>query len=690
MNDSDKVNAGRQKELIEPISISVAQQQPAAQFSKQKIIKIAVGVSALLLVLILWFIVSAKIVVINIDPEPDQVSLSEGSFAIKLQQRFLAQPGKFILRATKQGYYPLEEEIAIGRLDSYNIDRSLQKKPGIISIATQGQHPALVYIDQKYVGVAPLTDVLLTPGTHAIELVQYRFQPVISEVQVDGAEQNQNFSFEMLPDWAKVSVATKPAGANIWLDGEEVGITPRELEVDAGTRHLELIHPDYAAHVADFVVLANEDLDLGEIELNQTPTHLVINSKPSNASVYINEQSRGTTPLTITAAPNTTYQLRVVKSGYRSLTRSVQVGAGERKAVSIGLQPILGTITMQVTPTTASVYVDGKKVGTGNQTLTLNTRQHAIEVRESGYNTEKISALPDAARPLEYKVALALKNNAGAKGTSVTNSQGQTLRLMMPSGIFSMGASRREQGRRSNESIRQVELTRPFYIGVHEVTNEQFARFDSKYNAGSFSGVNLSVAKQPVVNISWEQAARYCNWLSEQEDLTITYREKNGTLVANSKINTGYRLVTEAEWAWVARVQADGTMLRYAWGDRYPPTSAIENYADIQVQRIVSLTIPNYDDGFVGPAPIGSFAVNHKGVFDIAANVAEWMHDYYSIYSASSKTSVNPVGPDQGKHHVIRGASWLRGELSNTRLAYRDYSAKSRPDVGFRIARYVK
>lgn len=690
MNDSSRSGADRKKELIEPISIAAEQQQHTPQFSKQKFIALSVGVTALILILVLWFIVSAKIVVVTINPEPDQVSLSKGSFSVKLQQRFLAQPGKYTLRASKQGYYPLEEEISIGRLDRYNIERSLQKKPGVVSIATDNQQPALVYIDQQYVGVAPLTEISLTPGTHAVELLQYRFQPLVTEVQVDGAEQKQRFSFELIPDWAKVTVASKPTGANVWLDGQQVGATPLEIEVDAGTRHLELIHPDYATYVTDFALVANEDLDLGEIELNQTPTHLVINSTPTNATVYINEQQRGVTPLTITAAPNTNYQLRVVKKGYRPLTRVVEVAAGERKAVNLALQAILASLNIQVTPSAASVYVNGKKVGTGNQSLTLNTRQHLIEVRESGYTTEKITVVPDVNRPLEYKVALSLKNNSGAKGAVVKNSQGQTLRLITPRGQFTMGASRREQGRRSNESLRKVALTRPFYVGVHEVTNEQFKRFDSNHSSGSFRGVNLSADKQPVVNISWQQAARYCNWLSEQEDLPVTYRERNGKLEALNSIKTGYRLITEAEWVWLARVQSDGTMLRYAWGERYPPDSVIENYADAQAQRIVSLVIAKYDDGFAGPAPIGSFAANRHGVFDIAANVAEWMHDYYSIYASSNKPSIDPVGPDKGKHHVIRGASWLRGELSNTRLAYRDYSEKSRPDVGFRIARYVK
>ena len=75
----------------------------------------------------------------------------------------------------------------------------------------------------------------------------------------------------------------------------------------------------------------------------------------------------------------------------------------------------------------------------------------------------------------------------------------------------------------------------------------------------------------------------------------------------------------------------------------------------------------------------------------MGGNVAEWMHDYYTIYSASeAQAFVDPTGPNQGKHHVVRGSSWLRGTLSNTRLAYRDYREKPHAEIGFRIARYIE
>ena len=69
--------------------------------------------------------------------------------------------------------------------------------------------------------------------------------------------------------------------------------------------------------------------------------------------------------------------------------------------------------------------------------------------------------------------------------------------------------------------------------------------------------------------------------------------------------------------------------------------------------------------------------------------MAEWCHDYHSIYPALSEESyVDPAGPESGSKHVIRGASWMRSTLASTRLSYRDQDNTPRMDVGFRIARY--
>ena len=85
---------------------------------------------------------------------------------------------------------------------------------------------------------------------------------------------------------------------------------------------------------------------------------------------------------------------------------------------------------------------------------------------------------------------------------------------------------------------------------------------------------------------------------------------------------------------------------------------------------------------------MGTFPANAKGIYDLAGNVAEWTHDYYEI--PRSAETLNPLGPKEGEYHVIRGASWQKGTVTDLRLSFRDYGAEGRHDVGFRIARFAE
>ena len=78
-------------------------------------------------------------------------------------------------------------------------------------------------------------------------------------------------------------------------------------------------------------------------------------------------------------------------------------------------------------------------------------------------------------------------------------------------------------------------------------------------------------------------------------------------------------------------------------------------------------------------------------MFNLGGNVAEWVHDLYTIYpSGARKVMQDPMGPTEGEFHTIRGASWMHGSVTQLRLSFRDYGNKPRPDLGFRIARYLE
>ena len=100
--------------------------------------------------------------------------------------------------------------------------------------------------------------------------------------------------------------------------------------------------------------------------------------------------------------------------------------------------------------------------------------------------------------------------------------------------------------------------------------------------------------------------------------------------------------------------------------------------------------LEKYDDGHPVTAPPGTFKANDLALYDMGGNVAEWCHDYYSIYPYSpNKSYLDPTGPAEGKHRVVRGSSWKDASISALRSTHRDYSNAKRPDLGFRICRYL-
>ncbi|UCD66000.1 MAG: SUMF1/EgtB/PvdO family nonheme iron enzyme, partial [Deltaproteobacteria bacterium] len=129
----------------------------------------------------------------------------------------------------------------------------------------------------------------------------------------------------------------------------------------------------------------------------------------------------------------------------------------------------------------------------------------------------------------------------------------------------------------------------------------------------------------------------------------------------------------------------------YAWSGSFPPREKTGNYADESARSILTVIIKGYNDTFAVSAPGASFNINPAGFFDLDGNVSEWCHDYYTPHTAiASEVKTDPMGPATGTHHVVRGASWRDGSITEMRLSYRAYSREKRDDIGFRIARYTK
>jgi formylglycine-generating enzyme required for sulfatase activity len=289
---------------------------------------------------------------------------------------------------------------------------------------------------------------------------------------------------------------------------------------------------------------------------------------------------------------------------------------------------------------------------------------------------------------------------------NVTNSIGMKFALIS-AGEFMMGAPASDPDVEEHEKPQhKVRITNSFYLGVHEVTVGQFRQFvaatghrtgaetdgkgSSGYNPGlrgfeygkpgyTWKHVGWEQGEDhPVLNVSWDDAVAFCQWLSRKEA-------------------GAYRLPTEAEWEYACRA---GTATRFFRGDALEDTEKIANVLDqsliekweaaardLQLGKPHKYNVPmKWNDGHPFTAPVGRLEANAFGLYDTHGNAAEWCADWYDEDYYRNAPESDPAGPDQGKARVVRGGTFL----SSPKVSRASMRVASLPDyhnyvIGFRV-----
>jgi formylglycine-generating enzyme required for sulfatase activity len=335
------------------------------------------------------------------------------------------------------------------------------------------------------------------------------------------------------------------------------------------------------------------------------------------------------------------------------------------------------------------VFIDGVARGRTPLKLDALAMQQRLEVRKAGLQTfaTDVDLTAGLARTIEYALLPAGKPADWRPPAAAATSRAGTPLRLVTGGSFNLGSERREAGRRPNEALRRVTLSRPFYLGTREITNAEFRRFRAAHVSGAVLGKSLDLDAQPVSNVSWDDAVAFCNWLSEQDGLAPAYERRDNRWVLRQPVGVGYRLPSEAEWEFAAR-QAGTAARRYGWGDGLPIPAGFANLAGGEVLASLPATLDGYSDEHVVVAPVAKYPAT-GGFHDFTGNLSEWVHDFY-ISSPSTAAATDPFGPETGTRRMIKGSNWRTASFTELRLAWREAADAPADFIGFRVARYAE
>ena len=680
-------------EAIAPTAFTRAV-ETAARLEERKTspLKIILGGGLTILLLASYLLFSARSVEFEITPAgADSFSIDGGWFRLPIGNRTLLRKGNYTVNVQKQGYYDIQQNFVVGDDQSMTVTLRMRKKPGRLLVQVDPAVDAVVTVDNSQVGKAPFGPIELEPGLHTVNVATERFLPFTGAIEMQGLDLLENFNVQLVPRWANVRVESEPSGAKIFAGDEEIGVTPATIELLEGPHEVAISKDGFSPWDGTVVAVPNVEQQLPVVILQPADARLIVNTIPRGANVTVNGRYRGQSPITLSLTPDVDYDIGLSKAGYGVTKRSMRLHSNASESITVDMSARLGTVTVEVQPRDATVYVDGRARGQGKTTVRLSSAPHTIEVRRQGHVSWSRTVTPRPGYPQTLSARLrsheAIADSRIAK--TLESPAGQTMRRV-EGATFSMGASRAEIGRRANEVIVPVTVTRAFLISVHEVTNKEFVEFRANHDSGASLHPSLAADSNPVANVSWADAVQYCNWLSQREGRTPAYKNEFGEWVPAYPLTDGYRLPTEAEWVLAIRYAGQKQPMKFPWGAKWPPPEKSGNFADRTAIEVVPSILPSFDDSYASTAPVGRFTPNALGIYDGAGNVAEWVNDFYTVPTPGITTPiVDPTGPDRGTSHVVRGSSWRHAGVTELRLSYRDFSSEARSDIGFRIARFA-
>lgn len=488
----------------------------------------------------------------------DNAVLSVASgFGIFYQDKLYVIGGDAAINVDAQGYFSRTEPLT--QNTSPLVELILKPKPGRLQGITEpGADNTAWYLDGQPLDVGETVSMELAFGQYQLRANSPYHQPLEQNFNI-GRDEDKRLVFPLVPINGLIAIDSMPSDADISINGQYAGKTPLRLQQSGGKYSVTVSKQGYELVEEQFEIRQDSREQRRNYRLAAKKGFIDFELNPPGGSLLVNGKQQANHQR-VALASDRSHKVIYQKAGYFSHERKVSVSPENNKTVQITLKREFGKVSIKSTPA-ALVVIDGQSRGLTPVELKLPAKPHKLELKKDYFKTVTKTIEPSSREALLVdEKLLTLYDDRRLKGLPTeAHKLGIQMAKFRPDKV-QLGSKSNEKGRRRNEFVRQVTFARPIAVSRHEITE---AQFDAFVNQGKSS----NSSKLPVSDITWIQAAMFCNWLSEKEQLKPFYKLTGNRFQGVDKQSKGYRLPTEAEWEWLAKQAKRSSATKYVWGN---------------------------------------------------------------------------------------------------------------------------
>ena len=614
----------------------------------------------------------SRSVELEITPNDDSaepiISIVEG-FAPKLFGKFLVVSRSVTFKVNQKGF----SEAVIEHQKSSGLSKlfiSLEPLPGEINLKVDYEGEFIMRIPQAdYFSSEINNEIDLPAGDLDLIIEGPMIETFRETLEIIGKETEQSFVFKPKIISSYLTFRVNPSSAEVLVNGSQRdGMRGTyNFNLEKGRYEILLKATGFLDHKESVVINDDENIDLGLIRLKPRPVSIFFESKPSSASVFLDDKFIGSTPLEVFVTPGTEREFKLRKSGYVPEVFKIlpETNSGLRKEIIFEKEVLMVRVSAEPE---SKINLNGQQKGL--TPMSLNVRKgDLLEVTAEGFEPVRETVTGMISDNHEYRFSLIPLGEVAYINAPEVYFSNQTEMVKIQGNLDEV-----DQIYEEGATPKAVD----FYVSATEITNDAFNR----YKAGNKKGLT------PITKVSWLEAVKYCNWLSENENIERFYvfGDVSGVETVSFNSNSdGYRLLTKNEWIYLVSNGAKGKLASdLPWkGQLNDIPRGIGNIAGRELAKTSSRLLEPYVDSHPGLAPVKSFRPSVWGVYDLVGNAREWLHN-------TGGPNDSYFGRAYGTGHIVAGSSFESFEKRDLVIGNFRVRSTTSDDVGFRVARSIK